>query len=153
MSGDDPITFPDAPRGELDNALAQLVDQAGKVLQTQGRLRALVRANRAVVSHLELPVVLRTIAEAAVDLVGARYGALGVIAEGGGLEQFIHVGMAPEDVHRIGHLPEGHGLLGAQIEHRHAGLIRLQGRADQAQFVEFARQGREQHTRPAFPRR
>lgn len=116
MSGDDPITFPDAPRGELDNALAQLVDQAGKVLQTQGRLRALVRANRAVVSHLELPVVLRTIAEAAVDLVGARYGALGVIAEGGGLEQFIHVGMAPEDVHRIGHLPEGHGLLGALID-------------------------------------
>lgn len=116
MSSDDPITFPDAPRAELDDALAHLVDQARKVLQTQGRLRALVRANRAVVSHLELPTVLRTIAEAAVDLVGARYGALGVIAEGGGLEQFIHVGMSPEDVHRIGHLPEGHGLLGALID-------------------------------------
>ncbi|MGO4593790.1 GAF domain-containing protein [Leifsonia sp. 2TAF2] len=116
MSGDDPITFPDAPRAELDNALAHLVDQAGKVLRTQGRLRALVRANRAVVSHLELPTVLRTIAEAAVDLVGARYGALGVIAEGGGLEQFIHVGMLPEDVAHIGHLPEGHGLLGALID-------------------------------------
>lgn len=86
------------------------------MLDTQGRLRALVRANRAVVSHLELPVVLRTIIESAVELVGARYGALGVIAEGGGLEQFIHVGMADDVVDRIGHLPEGHGLLGALID-------------------------------------
>ena len=81
MDGDEPITFPDAPRAELDRTLGDLVDQARKVLDTQGRLRALVRANRAVVSHLELPVVLRTIVEAAVELVGARYGALGVIAE------------------------------------------------------------------------
>lgn len=116
LDDDEPITFPDAPRAELDNALAQLMAQANRVLQTQGRLRTLVRANRAVVSHLELPTVLRTIAEAAVELVGARYGALGVIAEGGGLEQFIHVGMAPDDVERIGHLPEGHGLLGALID-------------------------------------
>ncbi|GAA4142494.1 GAF domain-containing sensor histidine kinase [Leifsonia shinshuensis] len=86
------------------------------MLDTQGRLRALVRANRAVVSHLDLPVVLRTIIEAAVELVGARYGALGVIAEGGGLEQFIHVGMTDDVVDRIGHLPEGHGLLGALID-------------------------------------
>ena len=116
MDGDEPITFPDAPRAELDRTLSDLVDQARKVLDTQGRLRALVRANRAVVSHLELPVVLRTIVEAAVELVGARYGALGVIAEGGGLEQFIHVGMSAEQVAEIGHLPEGHGLLGALID-------------------------------------
>ncbi|WP_241705570.1 GAF domain-containing sensor histidine kinase [Leifsonia shinshuensis] len=100
----------------MDRALGELVEQARKVLDTQGRLRALVRANRAVVSHLDLPVVLRTIIEAAVELVGARYGALGVIAEGGGLEQFIHVGMADDAVTRIGHLPEGHGLLGALID-------------------------------------
>ena len=74
MEADEPITFPDAPRAELDNALAQLLEQANRVLQTQGRLRTLVAANRAVVSHLDLPTVLRTIAEAAVDLVGARYG-------------------------------------------------------------------------------
>ncbi|MGO4535898.1 GAF domain-containing protein [Leifsonia sp. 2MCAF36] len=116
MQGDEPITFPDAPRAELDRAIAQLVEQAQKVLETQGRLRALVRANGAVVSHLELPTVLRTIVEAAVDLVGAHYGALGVIAESGGLEQFIHVGMPSEQVARIGHLPEGHGLLGALID-------------------------------------
>lgn len=113
---DEPITFPDAPRAELDRTLGELVQQARKVLETQGRLRALVRANRAVVMHLELPVMLRAIVESAVELVGARYGALGVIAEGGGLEQFIHVGMTDDDVTRIGHLPEGHGLLGALID-------------------------------------
>jgi len=116
MHDDDPITFPDAPRGELDRTLNNLVEQARKVMETQGRLRALVRANQAVVSHLELPVVLRTIVEAAVELVGARYGALGVISEGGTLEQFIHVGMPDETVKHIGHLPEGHGLLGALID-------------------------------------
>ena len=116
MQGDEPITFPDAPRAELDNALGNLVEQARKVLETQGRLRALLHANRALVSQLDLPSVLRRIIEAAVELVGARYGALGVIAESGGLEQFIHVGMTADDVERIGHLPEGHGLLGALID-------------------------------------
>ena len=116
VAEDDAITFPDAPRGELDRALLDLVARAREVMQTQGRLRALVRANQAVVSHLDLPLVLRTIVEAAVELVGAQYGALGVIAEHGGLEQFIHVGMTPKDVEDIGHLPEGHGLLGALID-------------------------------------
>jgi signal transduction histidine kinase len=116
VAEDDAITFPDAPRGELDRALQDLVERARDVMKTQGRLRALVRANQAVVSHLDLPTVLRTIVDAAVELVGAQYGALGVIAQHGGLEQFIHVGMTPREVDDIGQLPEGHGLLGALID-------------------------------------
>lgn len=112
----DGITFPDVPRGELDRVIRELVDRAGEVLRAQGRLRALVSANQAVVSHLDLPDVLRSIVEAAVELVGARYGALGVISEDGGLEQFIHVGMDQQDADLIGHLPEGRGLLGALID-------------------------------------
>ncbi|NEN05014.1 GAF domain-containing protein [Diaminobutyricibacter tongyongensis] len=135
MVDDDAITFPDAPRAELDRALADLVDRAREVLQTQGRLRALVKANRSVVSHLELPVVLRSIVEAAVDLVGAEYGALGVLSPSGGLEQFIHVGMTPEQVERIGHLPEGHGLLGALIDDPRP--IRLERIADDPRSAGF----------------
>ncbi|MHC5796412.1 sensor histidine kinase [Lacisediminihabitans sp. FW035] len=115
-SHDELLTFPDEPRAELDRALADLVDRAQDVLATQGRLRALLRANLAVVEHLELPVVLERIVQAAVELVGSQYGALGVIAPGGGLEQFIHVGIPPEEATVIGHLPEGHGLLGALID-------------------------------------
>jgi len=114
------FAFPDDARGELDKALSDLMGRAQDVLATQGRLRALLRANQAVIEHIDLPVVLRRIVEAGVDLVGAQYGALGVISPDGGLEQFIHVGMPDELAAQIGHLPEGHGLLGALIENPHA---------------------------------
>ncbi|WP_309710750.1 GAF domain-containing protein [Pseudolysinimonas sp.] len=80
------------------------------------RIRELLRATRVVVEQIELDLVLRTIVEAAVSLSGSRYGALGVIAPTGGLEQFVHVGMARELEGRIGHLPEGRGILGAVID-------------------------------------
>ena len=115
MNEDAPLSFPDAPRAHLEDALRELMDRASEVMATQGRLRALLRATRAVVEPLELPVVLRRIIEAAVELVDAEYGALGVTSPQGGLEQFIHVGMPPDTVATIGHLPEGHGLLGALI--------------------------------------
>jgi signal transduction histidine kinase len=110
------LSFPDEARGQLDRVLSELVDRAGDVMKTQGRLRALIKANQAVVEHLELAVVLKKIVEAAVELVGAEYGALGVIAPDGALEQFINVGMTPKQVHDIGPLPTGHGLLGALID-------------------------------------
>ncbi|NEM90065.1 GAF domain-containing protein [Galbitalea soli] len=110
------LSFPDPPRAELDRALGDLVTIAEQVLTTQGRLRALLRANEAVVQQLDLPVVLRTIVEAAVELVDAKFGALGVIDSQGGLEQFIHVGLSAEEAAPIGHLPQGHGILGAVID-------------------------------------
>jgi signal transduction histidine kinase len=116
MDNDAGLEFPDAPRAELDRVLTELVEVARGVLATQGRLRALLRANQAVVEQLDLPVVLKRIVDAAVELVDAKYGALGVIAPHGGLEQFIYVGMTPHDEELIGHLPEGRGLLGAVID-------------------------------------
>lgn len=114
-----PLSFPDESRGDLDKALDELVAQARGVLNIQGRLRALLRANTAITEHLDLPVVLQRITDAAVELVGAQYGALGVISPEGGLEQFITVGMDPAEIAHIGHLPEGHGLLGALIADPH----------------------------------
>ncbi len=110
------LSFPDGPRSELDRNLSELVENAQKVLATQGRLRSLLRASQAVVEELDLATVLHRIITAAVDLVGARYGAIGVISPDGTLEQFIHVGLPDELVAQIGHLPEGHGLLGALID-------------------------------------
>jgi signal transduction histidine kinase len=110
------IDFPDEPRGELDLALDNLVARARDVLKIQGRLRSLLRANQAIVEQLDLPVVLERIVASAVELVGAKYGALGVVAVDGSLEQFINVGMTPDQIIAIGHLPEGHGLLGALID-------------------------------------
>ncbi len=135
MSNSDDVTFPDALRGELDLALDTLVDKARDVLLAQGRLRALLRANQAVIEHLDLIVVLEKIVAAAVDLVGARYGALGVVAPDGSLEQFINVGMSPEEIAAVGTLPTGQGLLGAVIDNPHP--IRLDVLADDARSAGF----------------
>jgi len=116
VASPDRLEFPDAPRSELEKTIEELVDRAQRVLRTQGRLRNLLRANRSVVEQLELSQVLQRIVEAAVELVGAKYGALGIISPDGGLEQFLHVGMPDEDVARIGPPPKGHGLLGAVID-------------------------------------
>ncbi|WP_168198686.1 GAF domain-containing protein [Nesterenkonia sp. NBAIMH1] len=82
----------------------------------QRRLRNLVEASQRVTGELDLEHVLRQIAESAVALVEAQYGALGVLSSCGGLEKFIHIGMPEDTVERIGHLPEGHGVLGAVID-------------------------------------
>lgn len=112
----DELSFPDLPKSELDLAIEDLVSRARQVQVTQGRLRALLKASQAVAEHLELPVVLTKIVQAAVELVGAEYGALGVISPSGGLEQFINVGMSEAQVAGIGKPPEGRGLLGAVID-------------------------------------
>lgn len=115
--GDEPgLSFPDGPRQDLDDALTALVMHAERVQITQERLRALLAASQAIVEESDLSEVLRRIAEAAVSLVDAEYGALGVIApEGDSLEAFIFVGMPESEAEQIGHLPTGHGLLGALI--------------------------------------
>jgi len=108
--------FPTVARLELDELLTQLVDRAQDVLATQSRLRGLLRANRIVATDLRLPTLLRLVVEAACELLGARYGALGVVAPDGTLEEFVHVGMDEADVARIGHLPTGQGVLGLLID-------------------------------------
>jgi len=80
------------------------------------RLRLLLDANRTLVEELDLPEVLRRIITAAIDLVGARYGAIGVFDDDGRLEVFIHAGIDDETAARIGHLPRGDGLLGDLLD-------------------------------------
>lgn len=63
-------------------------------------------------SSLDLEAMLHRIAEAAVGLVGARYGALGVIGEGDRLAEFLPVGLQEQEIAGIDHWPEGKGLLG-----------------------------------------
>jgi signal transduction histidine kinase len=116
-AGNGELTFPDLPRLELDQLLAQLVERAQEVMATQGRLRGLLRANQMITGGLGLATVLHRITVAARDLVGARYAALGVLAPDGGLAEFVHSGMDAADVERIGYLPVGKGLLGALIDH------------------------------------
>jgi len=87
-----------------------------RIVETeQNRVNALFEAVVAVGTNLDIEVVLREIVEAAVSLVDARYGAMGVIGEGGRLAEFIPVGVTEEEIAGIHHWPEGRGLLGALI--------------------------------------
>jgi signal transduction histidine kinase len=77
--------------------------------------RRLFDAVIAVSGDLDLQGVLRRIVEAACDLTGARYGALGVVGPDRRLREFVHHGVSLAEVDAIGSLPEGRGILGLLI--------------------------------------
>jgi signal transduction histidine kinase len=106
---------PRLPSLGLDELLGELQVRLQAVLATRDRVNALFDAVVAVGTNLDIEVVLRGIVESAVSLVNARYGAMGVIGEGGRLAEFIPVGLTEEQIGRIHHWPEGRGLLGALI--------------------------------------
>src|SRR4029453_8468929 len=79
-------------------------------------LRQLLDAVLTIGSDLDPPGLLRRIVEAAVELVDARYGALGVLDDSRTrLAQFITVGIDEDEHAAIGSLPEGLGILGLLI--------------------------------------
>ncbi|MEU5541498.1 GAF domain-containing protein [Streptomyces sioyaensis] len=77
----------------------------------------LLEAVLSVGKGLELPQVLRRIVEAAVVLVDAEYGALGVLGDDTRISQFLTVGITEDGAKAIGELPAGHGILGELIRH------------------------------------
>jgi len=106
---------PVLPHLPLDDLLSELQSRLQAVLATRDRVHGLLEAVVAVGSNLELEAVLRRIVEAAVTLVDARFGALAVVGDGGRLADFIPVGLDAAGIARIGHWPEGRGLLGMLI--------------------------------------
>ncbi|GAB3981041.1 two-component system sensor histidine kinase [Actinoallomurus acanthiterrae] len=108
------------PQLRLDDLLGELQTRLDAVLATRDRVHALLEAVVSIGSDLDLRTVLRRIVEAATTLVDARYGALGVIGDGGRLVQFITVGVGEEEIAEIGHWPHGHGVLGLLIKEPHS---------------------------------
>ena len=80
------------------------------------QLRKLLDAVMSITADLDLATVLERIVEAAKELAGARYAALGVLDPSGTyLSQFITVGLDEHHRKLIGELPKGHGILGLLI--------------------------------------
>jgi len=99
------------------------------------RLTRLLEGAAAVVGQTDLTSVLHTTVETAMELTGAPFGALGVIDDEGGLQEFIHIGMDQQTIAKIGSPPTGRGLLGSIS--RGAKSVRTDHLADLADFTGF----------------
>ena len=82
---------------------------------TVEQIRALVEAGIALTSELSLEVILQKLVEIARKQVNARYAALSVLDPDGNIAQFVTSGISDEERKRIGHIPEGRGLLGVLL--------------------------------------
>jgi signal transduction histidine kinase len=101
----------------LRELLVAVEDRVEEIIATtRDRMDGLLEAVLAVSLGLELDATLRQIVQAAIELVDARYGALGVLGEDGMLVEFVHVGVDDATRELIGPLPTGHGVLGVVIE-------------------------------------
>ncbi len=80
------------------------------------RFERLSKATIRITAERELEGVLQEVVDSACEVIGARYGALGVLSSSGdGLERFFVSGVTPEEHARIGDLPTGKGILGLLI--------------------------------------
>ena len=87
--------------------------------QTEYLLRSIINVG----SDLDQNATLHHIVTTAMELTGARYGALAVHGPDETWTQFVHAGMEPDTVERIGHLPVGKGVLGLPLDQ--ASVLRL----------------------------
>ncbi|MFF8914773.1 PP2C family protein-serine/threonine phosphatase [Streptomyces sp. NPDC015032] len=122
----------------ISSDLDRIGEQLHALARAQRSLQGLLEAVLGISGELELPVVLRRIVRTAMDLVGARYGALGVLDERGeSLAEFVPLGLSPQELAAVSglELPRGRGLLGHLI--RHPEPLRVENIADHAESSGF----------------
>lgn len=116
----------------------------GSGTEHDDRLEELLGALVSVSEELEIATVLERLVAAGCRLTGARYGALGVLGEHGGLQEFVHRGIDDSTARLIGHLPEGRGVLGHVVTSPHP--LRLHDLADHPSSVGFPAHHPPMHT-------
>jgi len=101
-----------AAQGAIAIESARLFQSAQERL---AKLQAFYQATRLLTSEHFLDALLQQAVEQATQVIGARYGAIGLPDEAGRLHAFIHTGLSPEEAARIGDLPKGRGILGVLL--------------------------------------
>lgn len=101
-----------ARRSLAGNVHAQL----DELLAARDQMERLLRVIVGLAADLDLDATLHRIVTAAIELTGARYGALGVVGPDGRLVSFLHSGIDNATAERIGHLPVGKGVLGVLLD-------------------------------------
>jgi signal transduction histidine kinase len=105
------------------------------VTRPADRKDVLLEAGLTLASELSLPIVLQRIVDLAAQVTDARFGALGVIGDGGELVEFITTGVSAKQRRAIGPLPRGLGVLGLLIKQPRA--IRITDIASHPEAVGF----------------
>src|SRR6476469_8838257 len=91
-------------------------EQLDELLGAGDGMGRLLRVIVGLASDLDLDATLHRIVTAAMELTGARYGALGVRGSDGTLVSFHHSGLDAATVARLGQLPVGKGVLGVLLD-------------------------------------
>ncbi|MEU7632613.1 GAF domain-containing protein [Nocardia sp. NPDC049220] len=122
----------------LRELLIEVQDRIAQIVDARDRMDRLIEAMLAITSGLDLDNTLRTIVHAAIELVDAQYGALGVRntdKTSNRLTEFVYEGIDDHTRRMIGDLPEGRGVLGLLIEQPKP--IRLANLSDHPSSVGF----------------
>ncbi|KHL01451.1 GAF domain-containing sensor histidine kinase [Sinomonas humi] len=104
--------MPDRLPRRLQGLLREFVSRAEELMRLQEHMNGLLSAVVSIAEDLALQPVLERVVESARVLVGARYGALGVIAEGHTLSHFVTAGTDEETAQLLRELTSGQGALG-----------------------------------------
>lgn len=91
--------------------VSRMHEQLDELLAARDQMEHLLHVFVEIGAGPGLDATLHRIIVAARELTGAPYGALAIRDSEGDLIAFIHEGMDPDVVRRIGHLPVGKGLL------------------------------------------
>ena len=102
-------------RRRTEDLLRDFVARADELVRAQDQMQGLLGAVVSLTEDLSLEAVLDRVVQSACELVGARYGALGVLDDDHQLGHFITVGIDEDGIRLIGELPTGRGVLGHLI--------------------------------------
>lgn len=95
------------------------------LVAARDQMAQLVRVIVEIGSDLDVDVTLHRIVSGAMELTGARYGALGIRASDGSLGTFIHAGIDDDTARRLGDLAVGEGIRIDDLSvHPHATALR-----------------------------
>ncbi|MBF6079357.1 GAF domain-containing protein [Nocardia beijingensis] len=106
-------------QSRLRELLAEVQDRIAEIVGVRDQMDRLIEAMLVVTAGLELDNTLRAIVHTAIELVDARYGALGVRETdetSKQLAEFVYEGIDDRTRVLIGDLPRGHGVLGLLFE-------------------------------------
>ena len=96
--------------------VSSMHEQLDELLVARDQMEHLLRLIVEIGSQLDLNATLHRIITAAMELTGARYGALAVRAANGTLTSFVYAGIDADTVREIGNLPVGKGVLGIILD-------------------------------------